>query len=184
MGRTGQQDEAWHNALVTRWRAPLIQWLAFWVGPDRGACEDIAQEVLLEAWCKRDRLADSPDGGRKWLYRKALGLAANRRRGRLRFDANLLLLFPLQHHPDDRYGTVEMREDFRQAFLRLTPKEQKTFYLNNCGFAAAEIAEILGDFAPAVRQRTKRARHKLSRHMQDYNSPAPPHGLTTTGGMS
>ena len=185
VGRTDVQDQAWHNALCARWRDPLIRWLAYQIGPDHRSFEDITQEVLLAAWSKRhQRPGDSPEEAGAWLFKMARGMASNHRRGRARFDATLLRMFPLQHHPGDDYRTVEMRQDFLKAYLQLSPKEQETFYLENCGFTAPEIADIVGGLPAAVRQRTKRARHKLSQHMQDYNSPAPPQRLATTGGSS
>lgn len=181
MGR-GEHDDAWHNELYARWRVPVIRWLAYLVGPDYGSFEDLAQEVFIIAWQKKEsRAAGNP---RAWLFEIARRVAANHRRGRARFDANLLLLFPLQRQPGDDYATVAVRQDFLQAFLTLKPNEQEAFYLQQCGLTAEEIAKVVGSLSATVRQRISRARHKLGRHMQDYNRPAPPQPLTRTGGPS
>jgi RNA polymerase sigma factor (sigma-70 family) len=182
VGGTDVCDQEWHDELYARWRVQVIKWLAWFVGPEYGACEDLAQEVFIIAWNKREEVRESPRG---WLYQTARKVAANHRRGRARFDATLLLACPLQEAAPDEARNTELLEDFRRAFTTLCRKEQEAFFLHYHRFTDVEIADIVGISKAAVRQRIHRARHKLSRRMDSYSQARADQGrLTLTGGSS
>ena len=179
MGGTDVGDQEWHDELYAQWRVQVIKWLAWFVGSEYDAFEDLSQEVFIVAWHKREQVCENPG---RWLYQTARKVAANHRRGRARFDVTLLLAFPLQHTaPDD----TALMEDLRRALMKLRRNEQEAFCLHYQGFTDVEIADIVGASKAAVRQRIHRARQKLSRRMDSYGQARAHQGrLTPTGGPS
>src|SRR3569833_3737290 len=94
MGMSDEGGEAWFSALYAGHHAHIVRYVLRRLG-DPDAATDLAQEVLVIAWRRRDEV---PERGLPWLYGVARRLLANQRRAR----RSAPVLVPLE--PDRRTG--------------------------------------------------------------------------------
>jgi len=165
------------SKLLEEW-APRVYRFALRLCDDPHAAEDLTQETLLRAWRHRARLRDQRAGG-VWLFRIAVNLWRDRlRRGRspvaragpLRDDK------PSRAQPAERVAAGrEELERALEAMAALPPRQREVLYLSACeGLSTAEIGEILGSHADAVKANLSLARKKMRERLHEsVSDPAP-----------
>ena len=161
MMRVREGDRMAFRTIVTR-HIDRIVGLARRVAGDAEA-EEIAQEVFLKLWARKDQWTPGTGSFRTWLYRVALNrcIDATRRKRTVPIDETA-------DRPDDAKGPLEIyeasetAERLRQA-LRHLPLRQRiaiTLYYNN-DLTAPEVASIMKLRVNAVESLLKRGRHRL-----------------------
>jgi RNA polymerase sigma-70 factor (ECF subfamily) len=143
---------------------------------DRHAAEDLAQETLLRAWRRRERLRD-PRVARVWLLKITTNLWRDHlRRGKL----PAAQVRPLADDPPapaaSAHELTTRQDDLRQALGALDglpSRQREVLYLNACeGLTLAEIAEVLGITVESAKASLSLARKKLRELLPDVD-PAP-----------
>ena len=128
--------------------------LAFALGGDRHAAEDVRQEAFTRAWRSLPRDLD-PAAQRAWLRRTADNLAIDELRRRMRRPVVALDDAPALAAPD---GAGEP-DAAREALAGLTAHERFVLLLRfEAGFSHAETAQLLDISEDAARKRVARAR--------------------------
>lgn len=120
---------------------------------------DLFGEVMLTAWRRIEKLPDSPERQRMWLFVIAANTLSNHRRSAIRRSE---LTERLREHlvaaapaPDSAYAV-------RDAVLRLHQAQRELVMLIHWdGFSIVEAAEILGLNASTARSRYAAAREVL-----------------------
>jgi len=144
--------------------------------------DDVLQETLLAAWRGLDRYAGR-SSLRVWLYRIATTRCLNAIRDRTRRPSLVPPFDPpepslrhdvtwLQPYPDDPSTASERQETMQLAFTTalqtLPPRQTAALLLSDVlDFDVAEVADLLGTGATAVKGLLQRARATLA------NVPAP-----------
>lgn len=151
------------EALVTRWRGPLVGLIASW-GASPGEAIELAQDALAEAYLARDRFRGDPsDPGAfgPWLRGIAFNLHRNLVRARARRRA-----LPLE--PKELPTTEEELDDgldgLRAALERLAgplATVVRMHYLEQT--PVRDVAGLLGVPEKTVEGRLHRARAELRR---------------------
>lgn len=144
-------------AFVGREHPRLVRAVSLLVD-DRAVAEEIAQEALLRAasrW-ERVRTLRSPGG---WVHRAAMNLATSHlRRRRVERRARARLATDDVAPAPDTATAVAVREALRE----LPAAQRRLLVLRHVlGWSATEIADLDGSSADAVRQRLHRARNQL-----------------------
>jgi RNA polymerase sigma factor (sigma-70 family) len=151
---------------------PLYAFVRSLVGDEEQA-QDILQDVFYDAW--RAVLAGTPpfgsaedeEGVRRWLFHAAYCDAASVLRRRKLIDWKSL---DASNRPESEHPRVpELFEDrvlesqvVRAALATLAPEEAATLLLNAIqGYAATEIADMLGISVDASKKRLSRAKQHL-----------------------
>jgi RNA polymerase sigma factor (sigma-70 family) len=168
-------DRAAFGALVVRHR-PLALRLCAQVVRDWATLDDVVQEAVLQAWLSLDRLR-KPDRFGPWLAGIALhiGYRWSRYRADQAWSLEVLVGGRILSEPIDTapgpVETAELRDvgrRVRRAIAEL-PRGQRSavalFYLAD--LSHAEIAEVLGISAGAVKTRLHKARRELRRALLD-----------------
>ena len=125
---------------------------------------DVVSETFLIAWRRLDEVPTG-DEARLWLYGVARRVLANQRRGKLRRD-ELSSRIAREWRPDLDVDAGVLFDDERRtvlsALVRLRPGDQEILRLAVWEeLTPAEIAEVLGVSAVAVRTRLSRSRARL-----------------------
>jgi len=164
-------DEWDLEALVERWRGPLVGWLRA-RGFDAGAAVELAQDVFAEAWLGRDRFAGERNDERAvgaWLIGIARNLARAARRAQVRAQGRAEGA-GVQHELVDDSGDREdeascaqhAAADVRAAIDRL-PRAERTvvraYYLEQSDTCA--VAALIGRSERAVEGLLHRARRRM-----------------------
>lgn len=146
-----------HLVLVRRYAARRVP-------PDD--VEDVVAEVFATAWRHRAKLPDPP---KFWLLRTAWFHIQRQYRSRLRENRLADRLAGLRH--EQPTGLEERAVDavlVRSAMARLTDTDQEVLRLAAWeGLSNAEIAEVLVCSPITARSRLHRARHRLSRLLDE-----------------
>src|SRR5215204_3014316 len=124
---------------------------------DRFEADDLAQEALLRAYERWDRVAamDSPAG---YVYRTALNLHRSRLRALMVRARRVFAAIPAE----DLSGTVAVSHDVRRALGQLPRGQREALILVEwLGFASEEAGRVLGIDAASVRGRLHRGRASL-----------------------
>jgi RNA polymerase sigma-70 factor (ECF subfamily) len=124
---------------------------------DRSEADDLAQEALLRAYERWDRVAamDSPAG---YVYRTALNLHRSRLRALMVRARRVFAAIPAE----DLSGTVAASHDVRRALGQLPRGQREALILVEwLGFASEEAGRVLGIDAASVRGRLHRGRASL-----------------------
>jgi RNA polymerase sigma-70 factor (ECF subfamily) len=157
--REGDQDA--FRILVTRHIDRIVGLARRVVGP--AEAEDIAQDVFLKLWERKDQWRPGEGGFRPWLYRVALNRCIDQTRRRRNV--------PMDEAPEqvDSGQTPLEACDAKQSSARLRdavsrlPERQRiaiTLYYNE-DMTAAEAAEVMGMRLNAVESLLKRGRRRL-----------------------
>ncbi|WP_147162401.1 RNA polymerase sigma factor [Pararhodospirillum oryzae] len=161
MIRVQQGDRDAFRQLVTRHIDRIVGLARRVVGP--AEAEDIAQDVFLKLWARRDQW--TPRGGtfRTWLYRVALNrcIDETRRRSTVALDDTPEPIDPARS-PLDQCDAGEEAARVRAAIHQL-PERQRiaiTLYYNE-DLTAAHVACIMDLKVNAVESLLKRGRQKL-----------------------
>jgi RNA polymerase sigma-70 factor (ECF subfamily) len=153
-------NRAEFDELVQRYQAPLARFLYGLVhDPEQAA--DLCQETFLSAFKAAPRLRGELNLD-AWLYTIAL----NHARGFLR-RKRLLSWVPyvnaLHDRPSpgpDAPSRIAQRDELRQVLRQLSTDQRACLLLHAEGFRYAEIAQMLGCSAAAVKVRIFRARER------------------------
>jgi RNA polymerase sigma factor (sigma-70 family) len=124
---------------------------------DRFEADDLAQEALLRAYERWDRVAamDSPAG---YVYRTALNLHRSRLRALVVRARRVFAAVPAE----DLSGPVAASHDVRRALARLPRGQREALILVEwLGLGSEEAGRVLGIDAASVRGRLHRGRASL-----------------------
>ena len=124
---------------------------------DRFEADDLAQEALLRAYERWDRVGamDSPAG---YVYRTALNLNRNRLRGLVVRARRILAAIPTEDHS----GPLAASHDVRNALARLPRGQREALVLVDwLGLGSEEAGLVLGIDPSSVRGRLHRAHATL-----------------------
>ncbi len=143
------------------------------LGVPAGSVDDAAQRVFLVA---SRRLGDITAGSeRAFLFRTAMGVAANVRRGVARrrevFDEGALSRIADEAPDGERTVELKERRERLDQVLALMPEDLRTVFVLFVleGVPGPEIAQMLGLAEGTVASRLRRAReafHKASKRVQ------------------
>lgn len=152
LARLREGDDAAFNTIFRTWYEQLVT-LADRMLRDRGAAEEIVQEVMLELWRRRDRLAVE-GSAQAYLFASTRNRALNHLRHlRVRAKGEPYLL------PDEAAGEradsaaveSELEVAIRAAIVELPPRCREVFELSRLqGLKYSEIATTLGVSVKAV----------------------------------
>ncbi len=135
---------------------------------NRSEAEDVAQEVMLRAWCGIGRLR-----GRSlfftWLYRIAINEAnrslekSSRRPMSVSIDAEVLRVpADAQDEPSRRLEQTELRQALSKALAELPPDYRTAIVLRDVeGLSTQQAAEIVGVGEAAFKSRLHQARLRV-----------------------
>jgi RNA polymerase sigma factor (sigma-70 family) len=124
---------------------------------DRYEADDLAQEALLRAYERWDRVGamDSPAG---YVYRTALNLHRSRLRTLVVRARRVFAAVPAE----DLSGSVAASHDVRRALAELPRRQREALILVEwLGLASEEAGRVLGIDASSVRGRLHRGRASL-----------------------
>ncbi len=157
---------AWQDHL------PRLRRLCGFLSGDPSAAEDLAQDVLLQAWQVRDRLRDADAAG-PWLDAVARHVCARWRRERSRrpltaAEEHLLTLPDLGPDLDEVLERSELRSLLADALALLPAPTREALvarYVEERG--TGEIAAAQGSSPDAVTMRLARGRRRLQEVLAD-----------------
>jgi RNA polymerase sigma-70 factor (ECF subfamily) len=143
---------------------------------DCHAAEDLAQETLLRAWRRRERLRN-PRVARVWLLTIANNLWRDQLRRGMRPAAQVKPLASDPPAPTDSPEELAARqEDLRQVLTALDDlpsRQREVLYLSAYeGLTLSEIADVLGITVESAKASLSLARKKLRELLPDVD-PAP-----------
>lgn len=166
--RIATGDEA---AFDTVFRAyyPQVVWAAESILRERSTAEELAQDVMLELWRRRENLR-LESSLRAYLYHAARNRALNHIRHEkivLRTNAAALAEGPAQSPAaDSQMAEGELETAIREAISRLPERCRETFELSRTqGMKYAEIATVLGVSVKTVEARMGQALRDLRRDL-------------------
>lgn len=156
-------DAAWFDDLVRTHTPALHRYLVRRVGT--GEADDLAADVLVVAWRRRDDLPD--EAPLAWLYRTAGFVVANfRRKGRPVPVGEL----PEDADDDDPAVRAVRDEQVREVLRRLSPRDRQIVLLNAWeGLAGDELAAVLGIGRGGADAALSRARSRLATAWSDLS---------------
>lgn len=174
MGFSDRGDEQrWFAALFEAHHPAVVRYAGRRLSPD--AAGDVAAEVFLVAWRRRDEV---PDNAVPWLFGVARRVIANQRRGAVRHD-RLAERVASASVPSTHAGAdvvVEQAADvstFAAAFARLSDDDRDVLGLVAWEhLTIGEIAHVLGCSVPAATMRLHRARRRLRAALDAPTTPA------------
>lgn len=128
-----------------------------------GEAEDIAQDIFLKLWIRRDQWTPGTGAFRTWLYRVALNRCIDytRKQTTVSLDETAEMTDPARS-PLEAYGASEAADRLREAVLQL-PERQRiaiTLYYNE-DLTAAQVATVMDLNLNAVESLLKRGRKRL-----------------------
>ena len=150
---------------------PLAYRVARGILRNTADAEDVAQEALLRAYRRFDRLRDR-NRFRAWLVRIAFRLALDRLRSGKRRELRDTLWSQPEHQPraataEDLAASNEFRAHLENALAELPKKLRLVLLLAAMeGHAIEEIASILGIPAGTVKSRIFLARKQLAEKLR------------------
>lgn len=153
---------------IEAFRGPLVGLVASWSNDWREA-EELAQDVLAEAWVGRDRFEGDPEdlgAAGAWLRGIAFRLHAARRRGRarLRLVGGREEGGPLDLAILPGEGEDPRMEALRSAFGELSSEHQSVLRMRYLEPSSnREVAALLGRTEKVVEHLLRRARRELHR---------------------
>lgn len=163
-------DDAAFDATFRAWYVMLVHAVARIVH-DRGAAEEIVQDVMLELWRRREQLPD--DGSpQAYLFRSARNRALNHLR-HLRVQRRSEPALTAEPRPDLRADTDlagdELALAAARAIAELPPRTREVFELSRGrGLRYAEIADLLGISVKAVEANMGRALRMLREQLAPW----------------
>ncbi|MGI8937007.1 MAG: sigma-70 family RNA polymerase sigma factor [Iamia sp.] len=136
----------------------------------RAAAEELAQEAMLRAHVRWERIAryDRPGA---WVRRVALNLGRNRW-ARRRSERSALTRLAQERPPDDPYGATVPDDEF-WSVVRALPRRQAAavalHYLED--LPVSEVAEVLGCAEGTAKVHLHRGRAALARRLDRTQEP-------------
>lgn len=153
------------EALYTAHSDDLYRY-AIWLVHDASEAEDLVQETFLHAYEKRDQFLDR-SSHLTWLRRILHNLAIDRHR---RSSREVPVAAVEAKWREDSYTVdtevvverAQVREELEDALVRLPFIYRATLILHDVeGLSTTEIAEVLSEGLPAIKQRLRRGRMML-----------------------
>lgn len=181
MLRVAGGDESAFEQLVARYQDRVVGFF-FHLLYDRGAAEDLAQEVFLRVFRARERYEPTARFS-TWLFRIAHNLAINERRDTSRRREVPLALtesaeagtgdeMPAEKSalmPTRQFDTQELRDVVRKALDQLGERQKTVVLLHKFeGMSCEDIGEIMGLGTVAVKSLLSRARIRLRDSLEKY----------------
>ncbi|HMJ01973.1 MAG TPA: sigma-70 family RNA polymerase sigma factor [Conexibacter sp.] len=143
---------------------------------DRGAVEDVYQQVLLEAWLRGRSYDPARASLRTWLATIARSRAIDHLRRRIPEPRDPTISIQLSSH--DRAGLTEPvtqlvdRVTLEQLLERLTPEETEVVRLRyQIGLSQRQIATHTGAPLGTVKSRTASALRRLRVMLEEEHAP-------------
>jgi RNA polymerase sigma-70 factor, ECF subfamily len=165
-----QGDHAAFDAIFRQWYEPVVR-SANRILHDPGVAEEIAQDVFLELWRRREQL---PDGSSVagYLVQAARNRALNhlrhlqvQRKSQLFVEA---LSEPAEHADADAHAR-ELESAIHGAIAELPPRTREVFLMSReRNLKYAEIAEQLGVTVKAVEANMSRALRQLREKLSPF----------------
>ncbi len=149
-------DETWFEGVVETHSRAVIQYFAR--RAPRQDSEDLASDVLLTAWRRRD---DVPrDAVLPWLYTTAGYVLANyRRKHKAEPTDELSLLASSERGPEE---ITASRDELRRALSAVSSRDREILLLHAWeGLDGAELALVLGISRSGADAALSRARKRL-----------------------
>jgi len=170
LARLRQGDHAAFDAIFRQWYEPVVR-SANRIVHDPGVAEELAQDVMLELWRRREQL---PDGSSVPGY--LLQAARNRALNHLRHlqvqkKAQVFVeaLTEPAEHADADAEARELEVAIREAIAELPPRTREVFLMSReRNLRYGEIAEQLGVTVKAVEANMSRALRQLREKLSPY----------------
>jgi RNA polymerase sigma-70 factor (ECF subfamily) len=152
LARLRDGDTSAFDAIFRAWYAPIVRMVEGMLR-ERAVAEEIAQDVLLELWRRRESL--SADGSpQAYLFQAARNRALNHLRHlrvEERGETQAARELTLPASPDRALAEAEIDGAIRSAVASLPPRCREVFELSRVhGLKYAEIAQTLGVSVKAV----------------------------------
>ncbi len=155
--------------LVQRYQRPVISMIRNLIN-DRGACEDLAQEVFFTAYRKLSSFDPARSKFSTWLFTIARNKSINFLRRKRIFSTNKLPEQADSRGPGDELARKEFFEELDLALKKLPGRQKRVFVLAEFEKLAYEdIAQIEGVPIGTVRSRINRAKKKLAARLKSYD---------------
>jgi RNA polymerase sigma-70 factor (ECF subfamily) len=161
-------DEAY--AAIFREHYPALVVNATRLLGERALAEEIAQDVLLELWRRRDTL-ELTGPVRAYLHSAARNRALNRlRQGRTAQRGEVYVKGPTEAPPaDSRVISGELAGAVAEAISSLSGPQREVFEMSRTrGLTYNEIAALLGISVKSVEARMGRALKQLREHLAPW----------------
>ena len=163
LARLRDGDAAAFDAVFRAWYAPLVR-LADAMLHDRGAAEEVVQDVMLELWRRRAGL-DPAGTPQAYLFRSTRNRALNQlrhRRVQTKTEPQIVAEAPDNPRADTGLGAAELERAIHDAIATLPPRCREVFELSRFhGLKYGEIALTLGVSVKAVEAQMGRALRTL-----------------------
>ena len=173
LARLRDGDAAAFDAVFRAWYAPLVR-LADAMLHDRGAAEEVVQDVMLELWRRREELALTGPL-RAYLHQSTRNRALNHlRHGRIVRQSEPYVRPPTAApRADARVSSRELQAVVAEAMAELSPPQREVFEMSRRdGLTYPEIASVLDISVKTVEARMGRA----LRHLRERLAPWLPDG--------
>ncbi|HEY8472168.1 MAG TPA: sigma-70 family RNA polymerase sigma factor [Natronosporangium sp.] len=153
------RDEAWFTSLYAAHYPDVVRYGLRRLG-ELDASTELAQEVFVVAWRRRNQV---PDRGLPWLYGVARKLLANEWRARRSRPVPLPAAGPEPPPVDAESDLVAMVTDLRAALATLSESDQEILRLVGWEqLTVAEAAVVLDCSRAVAAVRLHRARRRLA----------------------
>lgn len=188
VSRVASGDEAALDALYARYRPRLRRYLWPRLDADEGLVEEALQDTFLAVWESAARFRGAAAVA-TWIFQIAHNIAVRTlRRGARRLDRAPLLAAeranPSAASRDPYAEGIVTRIAVHDALSRLSEKHRETLDLFfRQGFAAEEIAMILGVPAGTVRSRLSYARRALRQELSESSELVEPATASRDAGV-
>lgn len=157
-------DEAAFSLIVARYHPDLLR-IAHLVCGDVDLAAEAAQSAWVTAWRRFGDLRE-PSSLRPWLMSIAANEARQLTRSRSRRAIRELTVLDPAAPPADAF--VAARIDLANALAMIEPRDRVLLGLRYlAGLDSAEIGDVVGMSATAVRSRLARARERLRQELGD-----------------
>lgn len=165
-----REAEAAFDAIFRGWYARLVR-MAEGLVRDRAVAEELAQDVLLELWRRRETL-DAEGSAGAYLFRATRNRALNHLRHLKVERREAAEVAPDPVRPATAPGELEaedMEAAVRRAMDSLTPRCREVFELSRVhNMRYSEIAETLGVSVKAVEAQMGKALRAMREHLAPW----------------
>jgi RNA polymerase sigma-70 factor (ECF subfamily) len=169
LARLRRGDDAAYAAIF-RAHYPALVRNATHLLRERALAEEIAQEVMLELWRRREGLLLTGALG-TYLHQATRNRALNRIRHDRTVQRSVHYVRPPSSAPgaDDRALSAELRAAIAEALGALSAPQREVFDMSRIrGLTYAEIAELLGISVKTVEARMGRALKELRDRLKEW----------------